>query len=90
MAIRFGEYLIKEGVINESHLEDSLSVQNDNKELKIGEILVAQGHIGREELLQYIQNFINDTGANVEEVTEWLSQSEADALILKLKAESEF
>lgn len=89
MALKFGEYLVDKKIINSTQVEEALSMQKDNPELKMGELLVAQGAITKEDMLDYIHSYMQDTGAAVEEVTEWLSQSEADALILKLKSGKE-
>jgi len=83
----FGEYLINKKIIDSDQLEDALKIQKVNPQIKIGEIVVSQGSITQMDLINLIESYIKETGANVTEMSEWLKQEEADALIRKLKAE---
>jgi len=83
----FGEYLINKKIIDADQLDDALKIQKVNPQIKIGEIVVSQGSITQMDLINLIESYIKETGANVTEMSEWLKQEEADALIRKLKAE---
>lgn len=84
--MKFGEYLIAQNTIDAQQLKEALLMQEDNPQLKLGEILVAEGFLKNQELIDLIESFVKETGEVVAEVTEWLSQDEADALIAKLKS----
>lgn len=87
--MKFGEYMREQKVITTEQLEDALTIQSANPQLKLGEIFVAQGNLGNQELLDWIERYMQVTGRVVEEVTEWLSQEEADTLIARLRGEEQ-
>lgn len=82
--MRFGELLVEEGLITEQQLQDALDLQRDNPKIPIGEILLTQGVIDREQLLGYIETMIFLTGEIPEEELELLDQSEIDSILLGL------
>ncbi|MES0489647.1 MAG: hypothetical protein ABUK01_06635 [Leptospirales bacterium] len=83
--MKFGEFLIEKHIVSPVQLQEALNIQKDNPTLKLGEVLVAHRMLENNELLKYIQNFMDETGAEVSEMTKWLSQKEADELIQSLK-----
>ena len=83
--MKFGEFLLEKNIISPEQLNDALTIQVDNPALRLGEVLVAHSMVANNDLLTYIQNYMDETGAQVNEVTEWLSQKEADELIRLLK-----
>ena len=85
--MRFGEFLIEQKIINREDLQDALAIQVDNPQLKLGEVLVAHGWVGNQQLLDCIQKYMEITGSKVDDVNEWLNQSEVDALLKKIRKE---
>ena len=85
--MKFGEYLTQQKAITPDQIEEALVIQDTSPELKLGEILVSKGFLGNQELLEWIDRFMEATGNKVAEVTEWLTQEEIDALVDKLRHE---
>lgn len=57
---RLGDILVKDGLISRADLEAAIAVQALAPERKLGEILVAQRVLAREELHQYIKHQIEE------------------------------
>jgi hypothetical protein len=85
--MRFGEYLLENNIININQLEDALMMQMDNSHLKLGEILLALDFMNRNQLISMLKSYINETGKEVEEINDWVTQDEADLLIKEILAE---
>ena len=85
--MKFGEYLEQKQAITTEQLKEALAMQVDNPKLKLGEILVSKGQLSAQELLNWIERYIYDTGNIVAEMNRWLSQEEADMLIQKIRQE---
>lgn len=79
--MRFGELLVKEDLITKKQLEDALDLQKSNQKIPIGEILLTQGVINREQLIGYIETMVFLTGEIPEEELELLDQSEIDSIM---------
>ncbi len=86
--MKFGEYLVQESKLNKDQLKEALSMQVDNPNLKLGEIFVSLEYLSASELLGSIEAYVKQTGVELDQVTEWLTQKEVDELVAKLKAES--
>ncbi|MHC4139407.1 MAG: hypothetical protein ACYSR1_06085 [Planctomycetota bacterium] len=63
--MRFGEYLIKKGRIEESELENALKLQKENRDL-LGEILVLHGAISKMDMEEELRQFYELKGRNKE------------------------
>lgn len=85
--MRFGEYLLEKNIIVVNQLEDALVMQMDNPKLKLGEILLALGFVSRLQLIQTLKTYIQETGKEVEEINDWVTQEEADLLIKEILSE---
>ena len=51
---RLGELLVRNGVIDRSHLSEAMEAQAHRKGVRIGDILVENGVLSEEELRKYI------------------------------------
>jgi hypothetical protein len=85
--MKYGEYLLSKEIIELNQLEDALTMQVDNPQLKMGEVLLSLGFLNRDQLQQSLKNYIKETGKNYEELNDWVTQEEADQLIAELKSE---
>ncbi|MDH4263476.1 MAG: hypothetical protein OEV78_10575 [Spirochaetia bacterium] len=85
--MRYGEYLLDKEIISINQLEDALVMQMDNKQLKLGEILLALGFMNRNQLIVSLKSYINETHKEVEEINDWVTQEEADLLIKEILLE---
>lgn len=79
--MRFGELLAKDGVITEQQLQNALELQKDNPGIAIGEILMTQGLLSREQLLAYVEKMIYTTGVIPDVAMEMLDQEEIDEMM---------
>jgi tetratricopeptide (TPR) repeat protein len=52
---RLGDILVKNGLITQSQLDETVAVQNTQRDQRLGEILVEREFIAREELHRYIR-----------------------------------
>ena len=52
---RLGDILVKNGLITQAQLDQSVAVQNTQRDKRLGEILVEREYIAREELHRYIR-----------------------------------
>ncbi len=85
--IKIGEFLVENGLITRAQLQDSLELQKDNPERMIGEILVTQGILSKEEIIMAMEAYLMTTDAGEIHVDEWLDQEEIDMLIEKMKGQ---
>ncbi|MDH4201107.1 MAG: hypothetical protein OEV66_12120 [Spirochaetia bacterium] len=85
--MRYGEYLLDKEIIVLSQLEDALVMQMDNPILKLGEVLLSLGYITKPQLTESLKAYIKETGRNVLEISDWVTQEEADILIKELMEE---
>lgn len=83
--IKVGSFLVENGIISEGQLESALELQKDNKTRLIGEILVTQGIITKEDLIMAMEMFMMITDRDPSHVDEWLDQDEIDLLLRKLQ-----
>ena len=82
--MKIGEFLIRENYITQEVLDKALQIQSDQKNLRLGAILVNMGEITEPDLDKYIVSFfkyINDTALN--EAAQWLTQDEVDKLFIE-------
>jgi len=86
--MRYGEFLLDKEFITTGQLEDALVMQMDNPELKLGEILIAIGALNRDNMISTLKSYIKDTGHQLKEINNWVTQEEADMLIKEMLAES--
>lgn len=85
--MKFGELLSKEGVITPEQLQEALELQKDNAKVPLGEILLTQGILTREQVLYFIEKMIFLTGEIPQMEMEMLDQEEIDVLMAKHKQE---
>lgn len=79
--------MLTKNVISVNQLEDSLMIQMDNPNLKLGEILVSSEIIDKAILQETLKAYIKETGKKVEDVNDWVTQEEADIIIKELTEE---
>jgi hypothetical protein len=84
--IKVGEFLVENNLITQSQLNDSLDLQKDNPDRLVGEILVTQGFLSKEDLVMALEMYLMITDKQPEHIDEWLDQDEIDMLIEKLQA----
>ncbi len=83
--MKIGEYLINEKLITQEYLNEALVLQEHEKNMLLGEILVKMGRFSKEDLDKYIQDFMNkfkDTSKEtiIKDTSQWLSQEDVDKL----------
>ncbi len=83
--VRVGEFLVENGIISENQLHEALMLQRDNPERLIGEILVTQGILTKEDLIMAMEMYLMVTDSQPKHVDEWLDQDEIDMLLEKLQ-----
>lgn len=86
---KVGEFLVENSIITSIQLKDALDMQKDNPGILVGEILVTQGAISKEELIMALEMYLMVTGLQPEHVDEWLDQDEIDMLQEKIKGKHE-
>jgi tetratricopeptide (TPR) repeat protein len=57
---RLGDILVKHGLVSATALQRAIAAQAEHPELRIGEFFVAEGHIKREQLHQYLKHQIEE------------------------------
>ncbi|HEY5544554.1 MAG TPA: DUF4388 domain-containing protein [Gemmatimonadaceae bacterium] len=57
---RLGDILVKHGLISPAALDDAIAAQAVEPQRRIGDLLVAAGHIGREQLHEYLKHQIEE------------------------------
>jgi type IV pilus assembly protein PilB len=82
---KVGEFLVENGIVSQKQLQDALVMQKDNRDRLIGEILVTQGALTREEMIMAFEMYLMVTDAPVEHADEWLDQDEIDLIIQRMK-----
>ena len=83
--IRVGEFLVDNKIITLEQLRDALDMQKYNPDRLIGEILVTQGVLSKENLVMALQMYLVVTEMQPEHVDEWLDQDEIDMIIERLR-----
>ncbi len=83
--LKVGEFLVQSGIITPKQLREALLLQADNPERLVGEILVTQGVISKEDLIMSMEMYLMVTGSQPKHVDEWLDQEEIDMLLEKMK-----
>lgn len=83
--IKVGTFLVNNGIISNKQLDDALALQKDNPGRLVGEILVTQGVLSKEDLIMSLEMYLMMTDSQVLHVDEWLDQDEIDLLIAKIK-----
>jgi hypothetical protein len=82
--LKIGTFFVENGIISEGQLESALDLQKDNKNRLIGEILVTQGTMTKEDLIMAMEMFMMVTDRDPSHVDEWLDQDEIDLLMKKM------
>lgn len=82
--MKIGEFLVKNNFISLETLNEALSLQKHDKNLRIGELLVKMEAITKKDLLQYINEYIK-VAADIDmgEAKDWLSQDQVDNMFSK-------
>jgi len=57
---RLGDILVKHGLVSPAALEEAIAAQAAQPQRRIGDLLVAGGHLGREELHEYLKHQIEE------------------------------
>lgn len=78
--MRIGEFFVENNHITKESLSKALEVQKNDNAKPIGDILVEIGAISKENLIKYVNDYIN---ANLEEARQWLNQDTVDSMINK-------
>lgn len=81
---KIGEFLIENDIIDQSQLKEALELQKDNRERRIGEILVTLGALSKEDLVMAIEMYMMMTDSDNMGIEEWLDQDEVDLVMKKL------
>lgn len=82
--MKIGEFLVKHHYISQDTLNEALEFQKENKDLRLGEILVRKGAFSKEDLLNYIDHFMQiNRNVDLREAKDWLNQNEVDELFSK-------
>jgi hypothetical protein len=58
----FGEELIAQGLINSEQLEESLKIQKQFPEKKLGEIMIEMKYINIDQMIAVVKKQLNDAG----------------------------
>ena len=58
----FGEELIAQGLINKEQLEESLKIQKQFPEKKLGEIMIEMKYINIDQMIAVVKKQLNDAG----------------------------
>lgn len=58
----FGEELIAQGLINREQLEESLKIQKQFPEKKLGEIMIEMKFINIDQMIAVVKKQLNDAG----------------------------
>jgi len=58
----FGEELISQGLINSEQLEESLKIQKQFPEKKLGEIMIEMKYINIDQMIAVVKKQLNDAG----------------------------
>ncbi|WP_347272719.1 hypothetical protein [Candidatus Kuenenia sp.] len=82
--MKIGEFLVKNNYISQETLNEALSLQMHDKNLRIGELLVKMEAITKKDLLQYINEYIK-VAADIDmgEAKDWLNQDQVDNMFSK-------
>jgi hypothetical protein len=80
---KIGEFLIENNIITQKQLDEALDLQKYNAERLVGEVLVTQGVLSKEDLIMALEMFMMTTGILPDHVDEWLDQEEVDMLLDK-------
>ncbi len=83
--VKVGEFLVENDIITQHQLDEALQMQKDNPDKLVGEILVTQGVLSKEQVIMSIEMYMISTDHNVAMVDEWLDQDEIDMLIVKIR-----
>jgi hypothetical protein len=58
----FGEELIAQGLINSEQLEESLKIQKQFPDKKLGEIMIEMKYINIDQMISVVKKQLNDAG----------------------------
>lgn len=82
--IKIGEFLVDNEIITRHQLADALVMQKDNPGRVVGEILVTQGVLSKEQLIMAMEMYMMMNEVSVSHIDEWLDQEEVDLLMEKV------
>jgi len=82
---RVGEFLVENRIITRTQLDDALDMQRYNKDRLVGEILVTQGVLSKEQLIMSLEMYLVMTDLQPEHFDEWLDQEEVDMIIDRIR-----
>jgi hypothetical protein len=85
LQMKVGEFLVKNSIITDEQLKDALDLQKDNPDRLIGEILVTQGILTKEDIIMALEMFLMVTDSEIDFTDEWLDQDEVDLIINRIK-----
>ncbi len=79
--MKIGEYLVTEGHITEYILQEALTLQGQNPNMLLGEIIVKMKELTKGDLEKHIEAYLLMCKESVlNETSEWLGQDEVDDL----------
>lgn len=87
--LKVGEFFVEKKIITNKQLNDALEMQKDNRDMRLGQILVTQGVLSKGDLIMALEMFLVVTDSTVDIIDEWLEQDEIDMLIEKFKEEKQ-
>ncbi len=83
--IKVGDFFVENKIITQNQLNEALDLQRDNADRLIGEILVTQGILSKDQLVMALEMYLMVTGVQPSHFDEWLDQDEVDMILDKLK-----
>lgn len=81
----FGEILIEKGKLTKEQVQKALTLQKDNPERKMGEILVTLNYIKYDDIIDTIKKQYKSSGNTPLGIDKWLEQNEIDKIINSAK-----
>ncbi len=81
----FGEILIEKGKLTKEQVQKALTLQKDNPERKMGEILVTLNYIEYDDIIDTIKKQYKISDSTPPGIDKWLEQDEIDKIINSAK-----
>lgn len=82
--LKVGSFLVDNSIITQNQLDEALLMQKDNPGQLVGQILVTQGVLSKEQIIMAIEMYMISTGNTLAYIDEWLDQEEVDMLLQKI------
>ena len=82
---RIGEFFVENKIITGAQLDDALDMQKHNKDRLVGEILVTQGVLTKEQCIMSLEMYLMMNDLQPAHFDEWLDQEEVDMIMERIK-----